>query len=236
MKPVEIWVLERSAAGPARTHLQGLLSPEEHLRRDRFRLAADRDRFGLGRVLCRTVLGARLGRPPASIALEIQRSGRPVLANAPGGPWFSIAHSGELVVFALAPTPFVGVDVEHEDHAAQALDLAARICTPREQAALAACPVSERPRRFCAIWTLKEAYAKATGLGLQIDPARLGFDPDRAGFAEQLGDLSAADAAAWRFGLWRPIAGYSLALAFKPLAGVPLALGAPSSASTLFRA
>lgn len=236
MNRVEVWVQERSAPGASGERLETLLTAAERSRRDRYRRPEDQDRFGLGRALCRTILGLRLGRPPSSIELEVGPLGRPVLANAPQGPWFSISHSGELVVVALAPTPHVGVDVEREDRAIAVQDLAGRVCTPAEQAALAARPVRDQPRRFCEMWTLKEAYAKATGLGLRLDPARLGFDLERPGYVQELGELSAAETAAWRFRLWRPAEGYSLALAFKPAAGCELEIHGPLSAVGLLGA
>ena len=236
MKHVEVWLLDRLVPGADPERLEALLTPEERKRRDRFRRAEDQDRFRLGRALSRTVLARRLGRPPASIGLEVGPVGRPTVADAPDGPWFSISHSGDLVVLAVAPTPEVGVDVEREDRALDVPRLAAKVCTPAERAVLAASSAADLTHRFCAMWTLKEAYAKATGLGLELDPAHLGFNPDLPGLVEQLGGLPPAEAAAWRFRLWRPVPGYSLALAFKPPAGDGLAVRGPLSAAALFKA
>ncbi len=234
MNHVEVWVLDRSAPHAASEVLEALLSPEERGRRDRLRRPQDQDRFRLGRALCRTVLARCLGRPAAGLELQIGPHGRPGLADALDGPWFSISHSGDLVVLAVAPVVEVGLDVEWEDPALDPASLAATVCTSSERAALARLPADDMRREFHALWTLKEAFAKATGLGLGLDPTGLGFDLERPGLVERLEGLSATQASAWRFQLWRPRAGYSLALAVRPTDGADLEICGPLPAAGLF--
>lgn len=103
-------------------------------------------------------------------------TGRPYLANP--GSWkgdFNLSHSGEWLVLALTDRGRVGVDVQQ----IRDVDLGvARICfTPEERKALALVPGDELRTLFFRIWTLKEALAKATGLGLGgRDWTKLGVD------------------------------------------------------------
>ncbi|MEU9853718.1 4'-phosphopantetheinyl transferase superfamily protein [Streptomyces sp. NPDC047974] len=77
------------------------------------------------------------------------------------------AHSGPVTVAALAPTSphhpmAIGIDVEHLPAlpSAALLNLALR---PAERAALAERPAPDRLAAFLAVWTAKEAVAKALG-------------------------------------------------------------------------
>jgi 4'-phosphopantetheinyl transferase len=60
----------------------------------------------------------------------------------------------------------VGVDVEQLRPMADLEGVAARVCTPGELATLAGLAESDRERAFLAMWTCKEALAKATGEGI----------------------------------------------------------------------
>ncbi|HYO29133.1 MAG TPA: 4'-phosphopantetheinyl transferase superfamily protein [Thermomicrobiales bacterium] len=72
-------------------------------------------------------------------------------------------------------------------------ELAAVALTPGERALLAALPADRRPDVFAALWTRKEALAKAAGRGLalpfhEIDVAA-GGDPERwAGWGQVVFD------------------------------------------------
>ncbi|WP_022884189.1 4'-phosphopantetheinyl transferase family protein [Glaciibacter superstes] len=66
----------------------------------------------------------------------------------------------------------IGLDIEHPDLVAKA-PLAAALLHPLEQAALDVLPEGARNDRLARLWTVKEAILKATGWGLNIDPAEL---------------------------------------------------------------
>lgn len=84
--------------------------------------------------------------------------GKPYL---PGGPCFSISHSGKYAVCAVADAE-LGVDIEApRENVAR---LAARFFTPAE--ALGIAQSSDPDKLFCEMWVKKESYLKATGTGL----------------------------------------------------------------------
>ena len=72
----------------------------------------------------------------------------------------------------------MGVDVEPVDRRAP-LDIADRYFAPDERAWLFARPEAERPRGFFRLWTMKEAFIKATGKGISqgLQSFAIGFDP-----------------------------------------------------------
>lgn len=142
-----------------------LLDEGEAARAARFRSAEARDRFVAGRALLKTLLGVHLGRPAGAVRLRIEPSGRPVLADPEALVRFSVSHSGERVVVALADRD-VGVDIERLRHLPDALDLARRFFDASEATALQAEAVERRSAAFLEMWTRKEALLKARGVGL----------------------------------------------------------------------
>jgi 4'-phosphopantetheinyl transferase len=140
-----------------------LLDDQERARAERYRLAADRDRFRLGAVLLRAAAARHLDVLPADVAVDRTcarcgaQHGRPQLPGT--GLNVSVSHSGEVVAVALTRCGPVGVDVE----AVRAIDFAAiaeSVCTPAERIEV------RTEADFFTIWTRKEAVLKATGEGL----------------------------------------------------------------------
>lgn len=163
---VHVW---RVDAG-ARTAAVGLeaLSAAERARADRFRFAADRDRFVASHVALRSILSAYLAVAPAALSFGESAQGKPFIEAPDAGRAlrFSLSHSGDVALVAVGRDREVGVDVER----VRALDdldgFAARYFSLAERDALARLPPGERLRAFFGIWTLKEAYLKACGEGL----------------------------------------------------------------------
>ncbi|HJS57031.1 MAG TPA: 4'-phosphopantetheinyl transferase superfamily protein [Vicinamibacteria bacterium] len=145
--------------------VSALLDDEERNRAARFRSVEARDRFVGGRALLKTLLGASLQRPAASVRVRVEPDGRPVLLDPEPGVEFSISHSGERVVVAWADR-VVGVDIERLRPLPGALDLARRFFDAGEAASLEKEPVERRSAAFLELWTRKEALLKARGIGL----------------------------------------------------------------------
>jgi 4'-phosphopantetheinyl transferase len=79
---------------------------------------------------------------------------------------FSLTHSADLALLAIAGEGAVGVDVERVDVRPHLESLARRVLSAQEHAAWRARDEEERLRAFLEHWTAKEAYLKALGVGL----------------------------------------------------------------------
>ncbi|MFJ9175480.1 4'-phosphopantetheinyl transferase family protein [Streptomyces sp. NPDC102360] len=149
----------------------GVLDAEEARRAAAFRFERHRVRYIAAHLALRGILGERLGRAPSDVRFTRLACpgcggphGRPALADTPG-PHFSLSHSGDLALVALAPAP-VGADVEELPSAEVAEELTA-VLHPRERAELAALAGPEERRLAVArAWVRKEAYLKGLGTGL----------------------------------------------------------------------
>lgn len=154
-------------------HARGVALPRHIARLQR---QPDRLRSLAGRLLLHHALRCHgmVGDVPL---VGVGPYGKPQLAG-PGAPQFNLSHAGRWIVCALARGP-VGIDVEQ----LRPIDLrlAERYFHRDEYAALLASAPGERLARFFRLWTAKEAYVKALGLGLQRELSSFAVLADRAG-------------------------------------------------------
>ena len=145
-----------------------MLSDTEHIQARRFRQPADRDRYVAAHGALRIILGRYLNEVPAQIRFVSGAQGKPGLAPEfqASGLRFNLAHSGDWALLAVTGRREVGVDVEQFRPLPEAAPIAERHFAPEELAALADLTTDERPAVFFHIWACKEAFIKATGLGL----------------------------------------------------------------------
>ncbi|CCK25739.1 hypothetical protein BN159_1360 [Streptomyces davaonensis JCM 4913] len=124
------------------------------------------------RRLLRQAVAAAAATSPHRVVLDRDGHGRPVL-RAPSGLDVSISHTADVLVVGVAHGRRIGVDVEARDRPLLAPGFAERFCHPEELAELRELPPAERNALLVRLWTLKEAYTKALGVGLAHDFARL---------------------------------------------------------------
>jgi 4'-phosphopantetheinyl transferase len=159
-----------------------ILSNEERARRDRLAIAADRRDFTAAHGLLRHTLSRYGDLGPALWSFEAGPHGKPSLPADPrAGPSlsFNLAHTRGLVACAVVRGADVGVDVERRERASGARDVAEGFFAADEVRALDGCDPEEYRRRFLNLWTLKEAYVKARGVGLTMNQPSFAclFDP-----------------------------------------------------------
>lgn len=153
----ELWV---GMAGPG-----DWLTASETARLHAFGSAARRDTFLAGRWLARRAVQRWLGadRPPA---LDVADSGACRVADR-SDVFVSISHSAGTVACAVAGVP-VGVDLEDLARRRDHLALATTVHSPAQRAQLTALPADARALSFLQAWTIKEAWLKARGRGLDF--------------------------------------------------------------------
>lgn len=161
--PLLLLIDRRDAAGArAAPALRGLLGAGELERLARFRQAADRERFLLGRGGLRWLLGTLLDCPAAELPLTVGSHGKPELR---GGPQFNISHSGDLVLLAVHRHCPIGVDVEQQRPELDWEAIARRVLPARELQALRQLPPQRRAAGYLRAWCRLEAKLKARGAG-----------------------------------------------------------------------
>ena len=193
-----------------------LLSEEEQARAARFHFDRDRQSYVLAHALARTLLAQLAGVAPETLRFALGEHGRPELVWPELQPRvrFNISHTHGLVACALALEHDVGVDVEHIERRLEIDRLAPNVFSPGERDALLPLRDDALRTRFFQLWTLKEAYIKARGMGLALPLREITFHLDgRARPELELAPSIGDDAARWWLDV-RPLgAGHMLALA-----------------------
>jgi 4'-phosphopantetheinyl transferase len=139
---------------------------------------------------------------------------------------FNLSNTPGLVVCAVGGVEALGVDVEDTERRTEPDAIAHRFFSVSEAEELLALPTdAQRRARFFALWTLKESYIKARGMGLAIPLGRFSFSlgPDEdigIAFDPRLED----DPACWHFALLRAPPRHLVAVALG--SGMPMKISA----------
>jgi len=149
-----------------------VLDPEERAMFDRYRVDFKKVEFLTGRLLLKKFLAQHLNCAPAAVRFVKNDYGKlfltPELERKDAPLHFNLTHSGQMIVVAFTPYAEVGVDVEEttKDH----LNLMPSVYQPHEIEWVDGKPTAEQQRAFYLLWTRKEAYMKARGMGMSIPP------------------------------------------------------------------
>ncbi len=167
------------------THLltayEALLLPDEERRYRGYRLERGRREYLITRALVRCVLSEYRPVPPEEWRFRSNAYGRPEI-DPPRGLRFNLSNCEGLVICAVADRLAVGVDAEPYSRANTIVSLAPRIFSHAELDGMSRLATARaREQRALSLWTLKESYAKARGLGLSLPLQSLCFALDGEG-------------------------------------------------------
>jgi len=151
-----------------------LLSEDERARWLSFRFEHSRCEYLTTRALVRTALSHCHPLAPDAWRFQSNTYGKPAVEQNCGLS-FNLSNSLGLVVCLIAQGASVGVDVESYERAGQIVELASDVLAPREQIQLEALRGRQKANRALSLWTLKEAYIKAIGMGLSLPLKQISF-------------------------------------------------------------
>ncbi len=163
--PVTVWRVPVAASLRVLGNGRHWLNVAEQRRAGRLAESV-RAHFVVGRAALRAVLAERLARPAAALVIVEAAGGRPRLAD--DALVFSVAHSGDLVLLAVADRGPLGVDVEAVRAVPAAATVAREVLGAAAAGQLERLPPAARSRAFLLAWTTVEARIKATGDGLGL--------------------------------------------------------------------
>ena len=216
---VDIWLTRINPLTDEHRHsFQTVLSSEEQKRFVRYIAPSAADQFLVARALLRLTLSHYWATPPHLWKFETNKYGKPFVTQpAPGcNLAFNISHTHGLVACAVSDTALVGVDVEDLSRELNFMALARHSFSPCEASALEHLTAQHLADRFYTLWTLKESYIKARGMGLSIPLDSFWFSaddlPPRIHFSAQVQDKSEE----WHFESIRLDQTHRLAIALQP--------------------
>jgi 4'-phosphopantetheinyl transferase len=182
---IHIW---RIALGDlAEDELLTSLSADEQDRAAKMRHEQTRRCFIVSHYALRDILSGYLGVGASEVRFESLANGKPVIASAacqsrfsilPGSPrcarddkelHFSLSHSADLALCAITNSSPIGVDVEKTREIRYFNQFVERFLSEAELKWLRDHPSHEQLPSFFRVWTAKEAYLKAVGVGLRAE-------------------------------------------------------------------
>jgi 4'-phosphopantetheinyl transferase len=213
---VPLWYQETAHShDQAESHLT--LSPDEVARAGRFLRAEDRRDYMTAHSLLREALSQyHPAYAPDSWRFETNSFGKPSISphHLPGNPMqFNLSHTRGFVACGVAPVR-IGIDVERLDRVVEVSDIVEQHFSASEAASLNKLPADEQRDRFFQLWTLKEAFFKALGVGISghLDTAAFDLEnPGKINFQAPHG-IRFSD---WQFALFLPHPGIRMAIALE---------------------
>jgi 4'-phosphopantetheinyl transferase len=145
---------------------EAALSAAELARQAQLRTPAQRQTYGRAHAFLRAILAFYSPQPAHALAFSAGQQGKPALVGS--GLHFNLSYRAERALLAVSDAGPVGADVEQLRQLPDATPLVKELYSADEQLLLRTTnPVAYWPF-FHTIWTRKEAYAKALGMGLSL--------------------------------------------------------------------
>jgi 4'-phosphopantetheinyl transferase len=181
---VDFWLTPVDDWDPdyARESLLGWLDEREHAAFDRYRFARHKHLHLVAHALVRRTLSLYADGEPAAWRFAIAPGGKPELAGPTPLPLrFNLSHTKGVAAVGVTAMGRIGVDVEVGKAPGTMIALGRRFFAPLEVAAMERRSEAEAAALALELWTLKEAFMKAVGLGMALSPRRFAFDVEADG-------------------------------------------------------
>ncbi len=164
---VIVWQTALDSSGDQTARYRSVLSAHERERADRFRQDRQRQRFVTAHGQLRLILSQYLEQPPELIAIAQNAQGKPYIADH--RLQFNLAHVNDVMLCALTWDYAVGIDVEDTRREVEMMTIARSFFSPGEVELLEVRTPNDQRQLFFDLWTRKEAYLKARGVGLTFN-------------------------------------------------------------------
>jgi 4'-phosphopantetheinyl transferase len=181
---IQLWCLTPDSVDEVHVpRWRGWLTDEERNAIDRFHFQNDRRDRLFARILTRSALSAFTGVPPDVWRFRRDSNGKPTveLPQQFEQLTFSLSHTRGLIACLVGSDRMLGIDVEYVDRIDDWTTVAKGVLSSSEITCLRGLPERDQRRRFFELWTLKESYAKAIGLGLGLPLDRVAFEISGSG-------------------------------------------------------
>ncbi|MDA7745710.1 4'-phosphopantetheinyl transferase superfamily protein [Psychromonas sp.] len=120
------------------------------------------------RSICRLVLAQYVSLPPSEIHFIRNQHGKPELESNPLKIRFNLSHNNQLIIMAVCVKDDIGCDIENPLRKVSIEPITRRYFSKQEHNKLCQLSGLKQQQRFFEYWTLKEAFVKATGIGISL--------------------------------------------------------------------
>ena len=158
---IHIWMLCPDCI-PTLTN-QSILSAHERERARSFIFKRDQIIYIAAHVSLRLILSRYINTPPQDVIIDIETNGKPF--EHMRSIHFSLSHTKELIAIAVSHK-HVGIDIEKQIALDQIENVANQFMTTEELQQMMRLSKERQKSFFYSCWVQKEAWAKATGSGI----------------------------------------------------------------------
>ncbi|HBW57881.1 MAG TPA: 4-phosphopantetheinyl transferase, partial [Oscillatoriales bacterium UBA8482] len=162
---VHLWQTNLTASPESLEFYQSILADHELKRARRFKFERDQQAFIIARGILRIILSHYLNLSPEQIKFQYSSKGKPSLDQDPSPLYFNLSHAYGKAIYAIATEENIGIDIEYIREI-KVISLAKRFFCDSEYRWLNSLDSEAQYPAFFQLWTCKEAYLKATGVGL----------------------------------------------------------------------
>ena len=157
---IHLWMVNPKQI-QATPELLALLPDSEQQKVQRYRLDKAKHTALITRTFIRLLLSQYEALAPQQWEFTVGELGKPEVKNASSPLRFNLSHNDEVIICAVGLTKDIGCDIEKLSRKINVSAIAERFFSPSEALLL-----KQTPSQFFQYWTLKEAFVKATGLGI----------------------------------------------------------------------
>lgn len=170
---VHLWRVSLTPSKAVLEACEKALSSREMARIEFFDFDRVKQNYLVSQGALRLILGRYLELEAQEIQLGRHAKGKPFSLNDEG-LYFNISNSGNYCVLAFTRNGEVGIDLEEVRPLADLDEMITKNFSFDERLYIRQ-KKEEELRRFFFMWTVKEAYLKAVGIGMRIEPQQLDF-------------------------------------------------------------
>jgi 4'-phosphopantetheinyl transferase len=171
---VDLWIVRpHEVKDPALlARFRSWLAEDELARLGGFHFDHHRHEYLMTRALARTALSDYRDVEPRGWQFAANAYGRPEI-RPPCGIAFNLTNTQTLVACAVTGDRIIGIDTEPLARAPDILEIAETVFSAPEMRELRALDAVAARDRAVSLWTVKEAYMKARGMGMSLPPKEI---------------------------------------------------------------
>lgn len=172
---IDVWLEQLTVTDEEHRYYWSLLDKNEQDKASRFVQAMHGRRYVVSHGKLRLILSEYLVMPPEKIGYAEQTFGKPVIVinGLEHEVKFNLAHSGDKMLVAVGLDANIGVDIEVWNDSVDAVSVANLCFAEAERRFLGGLPKSGKDEFFYRLWTRKESFVKAVGVGLGLDVSKV---------------------------------------------------------------
>ncbi len=172
---IDLWLEELAVTDEEYRYYWSLLDKNEQGKALRFVQTMHGRRYVASHGKLRLILAEYLGMPSGKIGYAEQAFGKPVIVvdGLEHDIKFNLAHSYNKMLVAVGLDGNIGVDIEVWNDRIDAVSVANICFAEAERRFWNGLPESRKNAFFYRLWTRKESFVKAVGVGLGLDVSRV---------------------------------------------------------------